>query len=415
MFSRAWSYLGYDNQDKDTTSAGDSNSKPAEDSKERMEETSTNLLDGILPHHSTTATTSEHPYPMLHAHGNHVYSLSTPLLNKLTDETSSEVTDEKVKEFKQSMHSTFNPIQHHYVSISKNLGHNDVAPHSAPIALSFTDTLQTENSTKVSPRQSQKGFQSKKKKKTIDSTKLTMIEEENNEDNKNKGNSTNSAVGTTGNKNAVVIRYFDSLSLTTHERKELEELHEWIGRDTLSNKMKDELCLGDMILSCYSSYSKNNPDAKGCWKRWISYRDDSPLKDVNFRRVREFFDTGLFNVAYDKESRPVFIINTKHYDDSFGPEITAKATILFITSLLWNVRQNSFDFDALRKGICVYADLSHYSINMLAWNVIQACKSALIAFPFQLIDIYCVNTPTFVYMLRQIAAKVKPQKNFQQF
>ncbi|ETO00822.1 hypothetical protein RFI_36618, partial [Reticulomyxa filosa] len=137
------------------------------------------------------------------------------------------------------------------------------------------------------------------------------------------------------------------------EKKALLELHEWVVNDSLSNKMKDELCFGEMIICYFSSFSRNNPDAKGCWKRWISYRDDSPLKDVNFRRVREFFETGLFNVAYDKENRPVFVINTKHYDDSFGPEITAKASILFLTSLLWNIRDNSFDFDALRKGVCI--------------------------------------------------------------
>jgi len=186
----------------------------------------------------------------------------------------------------------------------------------------------------------------------------------------------------------------------------LFELHEWIIHDTLSNKMKEELCLGDMVTSYFSSFSRNNPDAKGCWKRWISYRNDSPCKDVNFHRVKEFFATGFFNVGYDKENRPVFIINTKYYDDSFGPEITAKATILFVTSLLWNIRDNYFDMDALRKGVCIYADLSHYSINMLAWNVIQACKSALISFPFQLLNIYCVNTPTFVYILRQVASKI---------
>lgn len=196
------------------------------------------------------------------------------------------------------------------------------------------------------------------------------------------------------------------MPVTSDEREALFELHKWIGNDTLSNKMKEELCLGDMIMSYYSSFSRSNPDAKGCWKRWVGYLDDSPLKDVNFNRVKEFFATGLYNVAYDRENRPVFIINTKYYDDSFGPEITAKATVLFITSLLWNIRSNEFDFNALRKGVCVYADLSHYSINMLAWNVIQACKSALVAFPFQLIDIYCVNTPTFVYMLRQIASKI---------
>ncbi|ETO08262.1 hypothetical protein RFI_29127 [Reticulomyxa filosa] len=88
----------------------------------------------------------------------------------------------------------------------------------------------------------------------------------------------------------------DTLTLESNEKEELMKLHERIKSDALSNKLKDELY---------------------------------------------------------KENRLMLIINYKHYKDSFGPEITAKATILFVTSVLWNVRNNSYEFDALRKGFCI--------------------------------------------------------------
>jgi len=71
-------------------------------------------LQDISPY-STTTTSSEHPCPLLHAQ-NHMYSLSTPLLTSVSNNN---YNNEKLKDFKQSMHYTFDPIQYHYFNFYK--------------------------------------------------------------------------------------------------------------------------------------------------------------------------------------------------------------------------------------------------------------------------------------------------------
>ena len=43
---------------------------------------------------------------------------------------------------------------------------------------------------------------------------------------------------------------------------------------------------------------------------------------------------------------------------------------------------------------------------MASWSILQSVKKALIAYPYWLIDIYVVNIPTFMYLLKQLAAKI---------
>jgi hypothetical protein len=213
----------------------------------------------------------------------------------------------------------------------------------------------------------------------------------------------------TKRKAALIERFVAqyAASITEKERAELIEFHGWISADRASQKqLTEEICLADVIFSYYSSFSPTNPDLHSCWRRWLQYKFDNPYKDLNFHRVLEYLQSGILNICFDRDGRPIIIVSTKNYDSTFGPEITAKGTALVFISMLYNLKTNEFDFNALRRGMSIYADLSHFSLTMMSWNVIAALKAAAIALPFSLVEIYCVNTPTFLYLLRQFAGKV---------
>jgi len=205
--------------------------------------------------------------------------------------------------------------------------------------------------------------------------------------------------------------YLDSLSLTAEEKKGILSLCEWVKTDKVSIRLSREMWMAELVISYFSSLSPTNPDMFGCWRRWAVYRADhagvdSALYNVSASKVRAFLDSGVFSIGFDKERRPVWFLNTEHYDDSFGADVITKACTLFAASLHWDLKKNELDLLALRRGICVYANLSHWSINMVSWGTIAAAKKALVAFPFHLVQIYVSNIPTFMYLLKQLAAKV---------
>merc|ERR1712113_529026 len=96
-----------------------------------------------------------------------------------------------------------------------------------------------------------------------------------------------------------------------------------------------------------------------------------------------------------------------------SPEVVAKVAVLWVTSLLWNLKKNEFDLFALRRGICIYGDLSHWSMQIVSWSVLMAVKKAMIAYPFCLEAVYIANIPTFMYLLKQLAAKIVPASAMQ--
>ena len=59
--------------------------------------------------------------------------------------------------------------------------------------------------------------------------------------------------------------------------------------------------------------------------------------------MKQFFDSGIFSIGFDNQRRPIWFINTEHYDDTFGMEIITKASELWVTSLLWNLAKNEYD------------------------------------------------------------------------
>jgi len=205
--------------------------------------------------------------------------------------------------------------------------------------------------------------------------------------------------------------YLDSLSLSAEEKKGILSLCEWVKSDKVSGRLSGDLWMSELVISYFSSLSPTNPDMCGCWRRWAVYRADhasmdSALYNVSAAKLRAFLDTGVFSIGFDKERRPVWFVNTEHFDDSFGADVVTKALTLFAASLHWDLRKNELDLLALRRGICVYANFSHWSINMVSWSTMNTSKKLLIAFPFHLVSIYVSNMPTFMYLLKQLAAKV---------
>jgi len=166
------------------------------------------------------------------------------------------------------------------------------------------------------------------------------------------------------------------------------------------------MLMAEIIMAYFSSLSPTNPDIFGCWKKWITYRSDHSLYGVNPQKLKAFFDSGIFSIGFDNERRPVWFINTEYYDDTFGQDIITKAAILWVSSLHWNLNKNEFDLFALRRGLSVYVNMSHFSINMISWSILQSVKKAVVAYPFQCVDIYISNIPTFMYLIKQLAAKV---------
>ena len=47
-------------------------------------------------------------------------------------------------------------------------------------------------------------------------------------------------------------------------------------------------------------------------------------------------------------------------------------------------------------------------MQIASWSVLSAIKKAMIAYPFSLVQVYVVNIPTFMYLLKQLASKIVP-------
>jgi len=90
----------------------------------------------------------------------------------------------------------------------------------------------------------------------------------------------------------------------------------------------------------------------------------------------------------------------------YKPEAVARSLILFFTALLWDLHKDEFDVHGLRKGICAYVDMTGWSMRKMSWRLAKFLKAVLIAFPFQLVDIYIAHATTLVYMIRKLAAKI---------
>lgn len=237
----------------------------------------------------------------------------------------------------------------------------------------------------------------------IDSIQILFMQ--NNADNDQK--SLENSKETNDNKcNCLLQQYFETLNVTDEEREGLNKLLEHIYNDKESLLMCKELTISDMILSYFSSYSVNNPEPAQCWQRWVKFRRETPFNNINMDEVKKFLNSGVYSVGFDKQKRPIWFVNTQCYSDDYSPEVVTKSSLIMLTSLLWDMKRNQFDFIALRNGICVYFNLSAFSVRMMSFKTLKLLKNALVAYPYQLIDIYVVNAPSFIHLARQVASKV---------
>ena len=152
-------------------------------------------------------------------------------------------------------------------------------------------------------------------------------------------------------------RYLDSLNLSKEEKAGILKLCEWVKTEKLSIKMCEEMWMAEIVISYFASLSPTNPDLYGTWRRWMCYRADhlgDGLYNVDPRRLRSFFESGIFSVGFDKDKRPVLFLNTEGYDEkAYGLEVITKACILWMASLQWDLAKNEFDLFALRRGISI--------------------------------------------------------------
>jgi len=93
-----WGFLDFTRGSNSAES--EAQSKEKEKEKKNEEKTSSSALtkrteETQLNNPTTTATTSEHPYPLSHNLDGHVYSISSPTLKELKTNDNKDVTDEK--------------------------------------------------------------------------------------------------------------------------------------------------------------------------------------------------------------------------------------------------------------------------------------------------------------------------------
>jgi len=170
-----------------------------------------------------------------------------------------------------------------------------------------------------------------------------------------------------------------------------------------------EIKIGEIILSYFASFSATNPDGFGCWTRWIEYRLNaeisSKLASVKEESLRKFYQTGANQIGHDNKGRFIWFTATQKYDGYIDDDTQRKAVILLLMSFQWDRKNNTFDLNVLRNGICAYIDLSHWSMTLIGWSTVYAIKDAMVAYPYGLYDIFIANPPMLVYLVKTVAAQ----------
>lgn len=126
---------------------------------------------------------------------------------------------------------------------------------------------------------------------------------------------------------------------------------------------------------------------------------------VNNFDLEKFYNTTANEVGYDNKGRLVWFVSTKCYDGYIDDDTQRKGVILLLTSFFWDKKNDKFDLEILRKGVASHMNLSDWSINLVGWSTINAIKDAMIAFPYSLYDIFVLNPPMLVYLVKTVAAQ----------
>eukprot|EP01083_Nonionella_stella_P083898 232057_1 len=201
--------------------------------------------------------------------------------------------------------------------------------------------------------------------------------------------------------------------LTDKERTEIYELFSKIHLLGVTTKSKltvySELKIGFIILSYFASLSATNPNAFGCWNRWVTYRRRKDirigLQNVKAENLEKFYATKSNEFGYDNKGRLIWFVSTKDYDGFIDDDTQRKGYMSLLMSFLWDIKTNTFDLKTLRGGVQSHIDVSHFSMSLISWSTVYAIKDCLVAFPYQLNDIFIVNPPMLVYLVKTVAAQ----------
>eukprot|EP00485_Elphidium_margaritaceum_P024429 CAMPEP_0202713954 /NCGR_PEP_ID=MMETSP1385-20130828/62004_1 /ASSEMBLY_ACC=CAM_ASM_000861 /TAXON_ID=933848 /ORGANISM="Elphidium margaritaceum" /LENGTH=341 /DNA_ID=CAMNT_0049374511 /DNA_START=26 /DNA_END=1051 /DNA_ORIENTATION=- len=171
----------------------------------------------------------------------------------------------------------------------------------------------------------------------------------------------------------------------------------------------EELFIAEIIMSYFSSYSETNPDAIGCWDRWLKYRLNKDisqsLKTVSHEQLQKFYGTQSNAVGFARNNKLIWFTSTENYDGYIDNDTQRKGMILLLTSFYWNRKNDKLDLNVLRGGIYAFMNLSHWTINLIGLSTMYAIKDAMVAFPYTLHDIFIYKPPMLIYLVKSVAAQ----------
>ena len=152
-----------------------------------------------------------------------------------------------------------------------------------------------------------------------------------------------------GIQNLLTVQFGDKL--TKSESDGLMDLFGAIFKLGIPSKSHlaafSKMMIGEVILSYFASVSPTNPDAFGCWDRWLQYRliEDihAKLNSVDSKSLTKWFSPGGNAIAYDNDGKIVCCILSKHYDGYLDDDTQRKAVILLLMSFFWDLSSDQMD------------------------------------------------------------------------
>ena len=221
----------------------------------------------------------------------------------------------------------------------------------------------------------------------------------------------------------LLISNFNN-KLTEEELSELIALFNKIYKNGVKTKLRlkiyvEEIEIGEIILSYFAKVSHTNPGEYECWERWIKYRINKEislkLAEVKKENLEKFINSQAIEIGYDNKGRLICFFSTKNYDGYIDADTQRKAALLIIQSFGWNKIKNEFDLNVLRKGILAHLNLSDFSINIAGWATISALKDLIPVHTWALKDIFIVNPPMLVYLVKTVAAQFLTEHSLDKF
>ena len=182
-----------------------------------------------------------------------------------------------------------------------------------------------------------------------------------------------------------------------------------------------ELKIGEIILSYFASLSPTNPPPFECFDRWIKYRMDKDIRmklnSVDNGKLLKFYETNSNQIGFGNKGRLIWFVSTEKYDGYIDDDTQRKGVMLLIMSFFWDLRENKFNLHTLRHGILSHINLSHWSMTqpIMSWSTVYAIKDNMVAFPYALKDIFILNPPMFVYLVKTAAAQFFNEHSLEKF